>query len=142
MKFLHKLSAKCCRKSLVWAGSTLKCAICNREAGFRYAIGDRLHVYLFQPFKKEQAIVMLDPDTHHIPDRTYLTHQIDFVEFDQAMIELKNQFESIRNWTDETLEEENNDQSGDFSEGTELDQGSGEESVCDEDPESAAGLLL
>lgn len=96
MQLFHALfGPNVCKKHLVWRQNTLTCRVCGTAAGFRYMVGEDLHIFLFSQFKDQYEIIMERPETRKIVSASDVLGQISFVDFDTAIMEMKDSIANI-----------------------------------------------
>lgn len=67
----------------------LCCGHCGSAAGIRYKIGDDLHIYLFQQYRDMKDFVLSMPDTKQVASVTDVLGEVSFLEFDDAIREIR-----------------------------------------------------
>lgn len=96
MQLFHALfGPRICKKHLTWRQNTLVCRVCGAVAGFRYQIGDELHLFLFPDYEDQYEIIAARRDTHRLISANDVLGHISFVDFDTAIMEMKDSVANI-----------------------------------------------
>jgi len=89
LNILHTLFPKRCAFHIHWDGNTLICSKCGAIIGFRYRIGDVLHIFIFPQYVFLRPMVLERPDTYRVNVPQDVLGSVTFVDFETAIREMK-----------------------------------------------------